>query len=304
LPHLGADTLFEMRFSHDKETMTLGEELTLTVQVLHHEDYELLPLPEDLGFGPFEVKRIEKIGPFVKGSDVEEGYRVVLTVFELGPFRIPPFAVSFLDDKKKRGHVLTEDLEIQVLSVGRTESDTNDIRPINEPFAFPPRFDPVKFVGIALPVFLALLILIYLVRKALLRKRESAQALLTPYERALARLEKLEKWNVTDQGTVKTFFIELSDVLRRYFIEEYQTGSLDETTREFLDQIARGTFEEGTSPSLKEILSLADLVKFAKWMPAETEIRGVLKQSREIVERNKPREETQALVASKKGSAS
>ena len=60
---LAAEPLFEMSFSADKNEITIGDELTLTIEVRHGKEMQLLALPSNLEVPHFEVKRIEQIPP-------------------------------------------------------------------------------------------------------------------------------------------------------------------------------------------------------------------------------------------------
>ncbi len=290
-----AQTLFEMDFRSDKEVLTLGDEITLTIDIRRGKGFRLLPPAERLNFPPFEIKRVEPFGPEEKADYVREGYRVVLTVFELGEFKIPKFAVSFLDDKGRPGQVLTEEVRVQVVSVGRKPHDTNDIRPIKGPYRFHPRMDPLKAAAFALPFFILLLILVYLLRSYLKMRAKEKEEALSPYERAIRSLAGLGEKSLRDHAAVREFFDELSAAIRRYFTDEFQTGSPDHTTREFLQSMSGGRFDEETREGIREILELSDFVKFARYTPPPADITQSLDLARKVIEANRPRvEETEA----------
>jgi len=283
------DTFFELNTRWDKSQVTLGDEITVTIDVVRDKNYRLLPLPDEPNFPPFEIKSIEYFGPEDRGSAVREGYRMVLTVFELGMFKIPKFAVSFTDDKGNPGQVLTEEIRIEVLPVERRGDDTQDIRGIKKPIKFHPNLDPATLLKFGLPAFLLFLVLIYLIRRILIRRASDAEKLLSPIERVTLALDRLEKKSISEPGEARTYFDTLSVCMRQYFLDEFDAGSTDQTTRQYLEIMAGKGFASGTVEGLKQILELSDYVKFADYVPASSDARAMIPVARKVVELNPPR---------------
>jgi hypothetical protein len=95
---------------------------------------------------------------------------------------------------------------------------------------------------------------------------------LKPWENALIELEKLRVKKLWQGGKVKDYHSELTEILRRYIEERYMIMALEKTSAEILFDIrAKALMPEGTVLMLEEILTMADMVKFAKMQPLPDE---------------------------------
>ena len=88
---------------------------------------------------------------------------------------------------------------------------------------------------------------------------------------------------------VEAFYVDVSDILRTYIENRLHMPALECTTRELV-QILVGPSVQHQVPSgipeqLEQVLSLADLVKFADVTPAVNEGRSVLNEAVKIVKR-------------------
>ncbi|MBS4013555.1 MAG: hypothetical protein KGZ97_07315 [Bacteroidetes bacterium] len=92
------------------------------------------------------------------------------------------------------------------------------------------------------------------------------------HEFALAELENLRKKKLWQDGKVKLYHVELSGIVRYYIELRYDIIAMEMTTDETLSSIKQymSDFPEQYK-SLEKILTLADLVKFAKYQPLPDE---------------------------------
>ena len=85
--------------------------------------------------------------------------------------------------------------------------------------------------------------------------------------RAMKSLDKIKEEKIWQQERYKEFYTQLTDVLRRYINERYGINSLEMTSGEILSIIRIKTEEDSIYENLKQVLIVADLVKFAKYKP-------------------------------------
>ena len=87
----------------------------------------------------------------------------------------------------------------------------------------------------------------------------------------------------------KPFVIAVSDTARAYLEERFQFHAPERTTEEFLRELG-GTklLLPEQKASLGEFLASCDLVKFAKYEPGETELRGLHSSALRLVEETEP----------------
>lgn len=120
------------------------------------------------------------------------------------------------------------------------------------------------------------------------RKRRKSTYLSSPFSRsnhenllqALLALEKKEMWK-NDQ--TKIHFIELSTLVRTYLSDEFHFHFLEKTTQETTLILKQKKIDLQLIQLIDSILSVADLVKFAKSIPSETEILAVHEKIRACV---------------------
>ena len=63
------------------------------------------------------------------------------------------------------------------------------------------------------------------------------------------------------------YYSELSDVMREYLEKRFQVKAQEQTTDEILGSLANKELPQESRTLLRQILTLADLVKFAKHKP-------------------------------------
>lgn len=105
---------------------------------------------------------------------------------------------------------------------------------------------------------------------------------------ALQALEALGEKKLWQEGKFKQFHTELTDILRRYIEDRYHVLAMESTTDEILEELLELTMSQKSSyNNLKEVLQMADLVKFAKYEPLPDENQMVFMNSRLFVEQTK-----------------
>lgn len=109
-----------------------------------------------------------------------------------------------------------------------------------------------------------------------------------PHVLAITELEKIKnsgEWRTTDSS--KEFYTAITDALRQYISERFGFNATEMTTDEIIENIKNHLDKENTK-ELREILSTADLVKFAKYNPPMNENDRNLMGIIEFVENTKP----------------
>jgi len=88
---------------------------------------------------------------------------------------------------------------------------------------------------------------------------------------ALNSLENLKARKLWQQGFVKEYYVELTDIIRHYLESRYGIGAIEMTTDEIISATNGRIANYESYNNLKYILQLADLVKFAKHIPGSVE---------------------------------
>ncbi|MBT8230721.1 MAG: hypothetical protein KJO50_10705, partial [Bacteroidia bacterium] len=85
----------------------------------------------------------------------------------------------------------------------------------------------------------------------------------------LSKLEALANEQLWKQGKVKEHQSQLTYIIREYLENLFGIKALESTTDEILLALKDFDFEQSHQMDLKQILQIADLVKFAKARPPE-----------------------------------
>ena len=96
-------------------------------------------------------------------------------------------------------------------------------------------------------------------------------------EVALEKLDRIKAEKIWQEGKVKEYQTELTDVIREYIGRRYEVKSTEKTSDETLRELKPLMAEQKELfERLRKMLSLADLVKFAKWHTTPDENESAL----------------------------
>lgn len=223
------------------------------------------------------TEQIEIIGNPILDTLSRDGRHIklrlgyVLTSFDAGSYKLEKFPLLLgqkepFDTIYAHGQVL--------MNVGTFEIDTlkdqpYDIAPVMDaPWQWDELWDWIGTNWVLIAGILAGLIVIggaiwwWLRRKA----HKEALASLPPHIKAILALEALHSKKMWQSGQVKEYFSVLTDILRLYIENRYGTAAMEMTTPEILAALKSENPEKIIAP-IRELLSLTDLVKFAKLQP-------------------------------------
>lgn len=105
---------------------------------------------------------------------------------------------------------------------------------------------------------------------------------------AMQALDALAEKKLWQNGRNKEFHTELTDILRLYIEQRFNVPAMEKTTDEILDELYElAESQKASLTNLKQILSMADLVKFAKFNPMADENQLSFMNSKMFVEQTK-----------------
>ncbi|MBA3963338.1 MAG: DUF4381 family protein [Chthoniobacterales bacterium] len=133
------------------------------------------------------------------------------------------------------------------------------------------------FCGVA-----ALLLLVGLTIWLVKWWRRRPAKILTPRERALDQLARIE--NQIETLPPYQYSIRVSDILRRYVTEQYQLPITRQTSVEFLNTLAATSqFSADEQSLLGDFLNRCDLIKFARYEASAADSRLLLEEANRFV---------------------
>lgn len=101
-----------------------------------------------------------------------------------------------------------------------------------------------------------------------------------PYERAMDSIKALRDQKMWQSDHVKEYYTELTDIVRRFIEESTDIRATDMTSEETIEAVGA----MGDTAELRELFTLADLVKFAKREPLPHEHESALDKASSYVE--------------------
>jgi hypothetical protein len=99
---------------------------------------------------------------------------------------------------------------------------------------------------------------------------QATELVVTPFAAARAQLLALREKQLWEQGQIKPYHTELTYILRDYLEKRYNIPALESTTDEVLAAMRGTDMSAQLQAKLRQVLQAADLVKFAKVVPADT----------------------------------
>jgi len=267
------------------EAPRLSDEPTLTVTIRSEQGVDIEAPPFGGSVGDFVIRDFYEPLPEVDGSDEILRQIYTLEPETVGEATIAPVTVRFTDGHDdgdgKQHEVTTDELKVQVTSLlGDEAPDLSELKP-----AAPPVEIPVEHNWSWIWWSAGAVVAVSAVAFMFLRRRRSEQQeeVLPPRDRALQDLDALIRSDLSSRD-VKLFYVELTAVVRRYIEDSTGIRAPEQTTEEFLREIADKTqFGPDEELRLAQFLVAADLVKFAGQTPGASDIQASQERAREFI---------------------
>lgn len=288
--------------SIDTTSILLGDQVKLKISIEVPEKAQVVfPV-----FGDTLTKDIEIIGrekidtqPDLNTKNVVYSQKLTITAFDSGYFVVPP--ITFTYTLPGDTTVYTSQTEAMLLESKKVAvNDQEDIKDLKDIFDVPLTFREV------LPYILAALlagVLIFLGIKygRKLRKNEPLLGIkkpeLPPHIVALKALEELKKKKLWENNHVKEYYSELTDIVRLYIEKAMAVNAMEMTTDEIKNELIRIKLSEELRKQLIGVLTLADLVKFAKHQPISFDHESCYNKCLDFVKETAPKMQTSTVAS-------
>lgn len=213
---------------------------------------------------------------------------LTLILFDSMDLLLPPLPLISAGGDTLR----TNALELQVIQTPSPDdpADMLDIKDI--------RHEPANwrdYLKPALPVVGGVLLFALIVWWLLLRRRKKSglKAIRTvrqpAHELALRKLAELERQQYWQRSQLKTYYSELTHIVREYLERRYHIPALESASDEILRLLLRTDMPSTLMAPLSELLRWADLAKFAKGQPPEHFHEQALREARQLIEQTRMR---------------
>jgi hypothetical protein len=281
----------KLKAAIERDTIWLGDQIRLMLIAEQPVGVKIdFPRQVDSIAGKVEVLKRSIIDTSkIDATRLQLKQTLLVTCFDSGPHLLPPFYFKIqngLNDSVKTNDLM---LFVKVPDVDLKKG----IADIKKPFDA-----PVTFKEIAPWLLGAILVgaIIFLIIYMISRRRRNMPLFQRPEKPklpahiiALQELDKLKGDQLWQHDKVKDYYTRLTDILRVYIEERFKVPAMEQTTFEILDDFKQNKYlpDAASYNGLKDILELADLVKFAKLTPLPDDNHLAINNAYQFVEHTK-----------------
>ena len=277
----------------DTSKIKIGEQVKIDLFINYKADQKNLkiqwPTIGDTLRKEIDVVRTSKIDTTIPNKNepttIQQHQSIYITSFDSGYWAIAPFEFIVNDDTARPIATQALLLEVETIPVDTAEISIKDIKPLyDEPFDWK-EYLPYIYWGAGILAILALMyfIIYKLVKNKKPKVLEKQKPKIAPHIIALRDLENIRNLKLWQEGKAKEYYTAITDVLRVYLEGRYNISAMELTTDEIMAIMRSQVIDNLSEEKLKQILSLADYVKFAKVQPIDVENELTLSNAFEFV---------------------
>jgi hypothetical protein len=261
-----------IKASIDSTQLLIGKQTKIHLEIAAGKDSPLqLPLPTDTIIKGIEILETSKIDTIDIGNNrMQLKYDFLVTSFDSALYLMPPFKLIAGNDTAYSNELA---LKVSTLPVDTESQEFYDIKDVTKP-----EFVLSDYIWYFLyPLFGLWLIggIAYLIYRLKTKKNllpfKKAEVILPPHEIAIRELDEIKAKKLWQHGRTKEYHSEITDTLRIYMERRFSIPAMEQTSGEILDKLKGISDADFVYDNLKQILFLADFVKFAKYQPLPDE---------------------------------
>jgi len=264
----------------DTSRIRIGEQVKIDLYISYNANQKNLkiqwPRISDTLIKEVEVVSVSKIDTTIpdknKPNEVQQHQSITITSTDSGYWALPPFAFIVNNDTAKPVETQPLLLEVQNIPVDTAEASIKDIKaPLDEPFDW---HEYLPYIYWALAAVAVMALIIFLIAK--FGKKKPAIIIAPkpkepPHITALQNLENIRQQKLWQEGKYKEYHTLISDTLRMYIEGRYGVAAMELTSEEIFKIMKSQVIDNDSKEKLRQVLVLADYVKFAKVVPIDVE---------------------------------
>ncbi len=269
----------------DSSKIRVGDQIGYKIEISHKKGVAIT-FPEFNGQLTDEIEILEELSSdtLLTDEEVKITRSYLITSFDSGLHYIPPIKFPFQSSE------ISDTVETAASYLEVTNVDVNleeDIKDIRDQYKAPITFaELLPYILGGLGLIILILFIIYYIR----RKKQDKPIIKIEkpkepaHQIAFKELEKLKDEKLWQQGKVKEYYTRLTDIIRLYIEERFSIPAMEETTDELLQSFReKGEHKQLHFEILRQLLTTADLVKFAKEKPLPDENDGYYKNAYDYI---------------------
>lgn len=194
------------------------------------------------------------------------GYKVNITIqaFTPGDITFDPFIYVLGKDTVRSNHVSLKVLPVDLDSLETINPMASIVNVPRKWYDYIPDFIWWIILAAAIIAIATTLYLLYRKNGSIILHRPKP---VDPYEAAMAELTKLKERKLTENGQEKEHYTSLVDILRKYLEQRFGINAMEMSSTQILASLKSNPETRDNQPRIKQILEIADFVKFANVRP-------------------------------------
>jgi uncharacterized membrane protein (DUF2068 family) len=289
-----ADELVQVALTADREELTVGDPVQLSLEVTHPAGYQVIIPKLEHMWGEFEVLSQSQASTSANDDGTETTRQIIeVTLFNLGEFETAPLPLTTSDGA---GQVIEEVVPAVTLAVNPTlsEEDNNlrDIKP-QAGLAVPPLWPWI--LGGLLAAALVAVVGWWAYRRWQGKPFGLAPVYnRPPWQVAYDEITRIEGLGLLENQRFKEYYTLVTDCLRKYLEDQFDLRVFDRTTSELKPILRQSDLAAEPIRRLLDLFLESDLVKFAKFTPDRDAAWQLVAEARSIVDLTRPMPEPEA----------
>lgn len=254
----------------DSTELMIGDPVHVNLSVKYSKGLQLtMPAVADT-LGSMEVSSVSPIDTIAEGNNYILSRTYTVSAYDSGEYYAGPVQIIYKNSAGLPDTILSNEV---VFTVNTLDVDTTQpFKAIKAPLDIPYVWQEFTYYIIGAVLLLIALIAGILLWRRYKNKKPVVAERYRPKDAAHVwarkELKKLEEEKLWQNDKVKQYYSRLTDILRLYLEYRYHWMALESTTEEIVEELPKYGINDVAKTLMLDSLRAADLVKFAKMMPA------------------------------------
>lgn len=276
----------------DSAYVTMGNITALTVEVVESRDANSM-----VGFIPETMpKEVEVVGEASCDTvNLDDNVRqitrrIILQSFDSGAYALPPVFYMNGNDTMLSNIVTLKVNPVDVSALEDIHGNADTLTVKSHWYDFLPDWiiDYWGWILLTIVIVAGGVCAVLIFTKRVAVPFIPAKKPVPPYEMARQRLDRLHEQHLCERGQEREYYTELTDILREYIDKRFGINAMEMTSRQILDHLNANPATKPSERLMRQILEVADFVKFAKMRPMPEDNTKSFNHAVEFVENTKP----------------
>lgn len=301
LPLTTAAATHSVKASLDSAYLLMGKQTHLHLEIIEDKDAagQLLIKGDTL------VKEVEVIGMSqadttdLGNNRVQINRDLVIQSFDSGLYTLPPILYASAGDTSATGRLTLKVIPVDVDSLATIHTYAGVESGESRWYDFLPDWitDYWGWYLIAIILIAGGVVGYLLVTKKGRGVILPAKKPVPPYELAMRQLNELKEQHLCENGQEREFYTRLTEILRDYLARRFSINAMEMTTSQIVSTLESNEATKLPNRYMKQILEIADFVKFAKVRPLPDDNVKSFNSAMQFVEDTRPQPEPDDTTA-------